>query len=61
MPVPFARIKESLDPTFGLDLAAFEAALQAGSLNGLPVPVLVTLNLEFRLEIGSSLFPTGLT
>ena len=49
-----ARIIQSLDTTYGLDDAALAAAKQwtfePGTLNGKPVPVSVTLSLEFRLH-----------
>lgn len=49
-----ARIKESLDAVHGLDANALDAAAQyefePGSLDDKPVPVLVTLRLEFRLH-----------
>ena len=48
-----ARITKSLDKDYGLDPAALEAAMQwtfkPGTLNGEPVPVVVVLNLAFRL------------
>jgi TonB family protein len=49
-----ARVTTSLDKTFGLDEQAVIAAKQwtfvAGKLDGLAVPVAVTLHLEFRLH-----------
>jgi TonB family protein len=49
-----SRIVKSLDPDFGLDREALAAANQwtftPGTLNGVAVPVLVTLALEFRLK-----------
>ena len=49
-----ARIARSLDQTHGLDDAALAAAKQwtfkPGTINGRPVPVVVTLALEFRLS-----------
>lgn len=48
------RVSKSLDNTFGLDQSAIEAARQwkfePGRFEGKPVPVLVTLILEFRLR-----------
>lgn len=48
------RVTRSLDNTFGLDQAAIDAARQwkfePGTLKGTPVPVLITLLLEFRLK-----------
>ena len=48
------RVTRSLDNTFGLDQAAIDAARQwkfePGTLKGKPVPVLITLLLEFRLK-----------
>ncbi len=49
-----ARVKTSLDDKLGLDEEAVAAAKRAtfepGRLNGFPVPVLVTIKLEFRLH-----------
>jgi TonB family protein len=51
-----ARVKTSLDKTFGLDEEALRAARQwtfepnSGTLNKQPVPVVVRLFLEFRLH-----------
>jgi TonB family protein len=49
-----ARVSQSLDKVFGLDNEALAAARQfrfeAGTLNGKPVPVAVTLYLTFRLR-----------
>jgi TonB family protein len=49
-----SRISRSLDPTFGLDRMAIEAASQwrfkPGLLNGQPASVLVTATMEFRLH-----------
>jgi TonB family protein len=49
-----ARVAQSLDTIFGLDEAALTAAKQwtfiAGTFNGVPVPVHVQLNLDFRLH-----------
>ena len=49
-----ARVTESLDKQYGLDQAGLDAAGQweftAGTFEGRPVPVLVTLKLEFRLH-----------
>lgn len=49
-----ARVTESLDTQYGLDQAGLDAAGQweftAGTFEGRPVPVLVTLKLEFRLH-----------
>jgi periplasmic protein TonB len=49
-----ARVSQSLDKVFGLDNEALAAARQfrfeAGTLNGKPVPVAVTLHLTFRLR-----------
>jgi protein TonB len=48
------RVTKSLDNTYGLDQAAIDAARQwkfkPGTLEGTPVPVLITLILEFRLK-----------
>jgi TonB family protein len=48
------RVAISLDPIDGLDANALDAAQQyrfvPGTLNGQPVPVLVTLSLSFRLH-----------
>jgi protein TonB len=48
------RVTKSLDRQFGLDAAAIQAARQwkfkPGTFEGKPVPVLVTLILEFRLN-----------
>lgn len=48
------RIARSLDRTHGLDEAALAAAkhwtFKPGTINGRPVPVIVTLALEFRLS-----------
>jgi protein TonB len=48
------RVVASLDPIDGLDANALDAAQQyrfvPGTLNGQPVPVLVTLSLSFRLH-----------
>jgi protein TonB len=49
-----ARVTTSLDKTFGLDEQAVMAAKQftfvPGKVDGLPVPVAVTLHLEFKLH-----------
>lgn len=49
-----ARILRSLDPTFGLDDEAIEAArkwrFKPGLLHGKPVPVVVTIELSFTLR-----------
>jgi TonB family protein len=51
-----ARLAESIDPIYGLDGAAVAAARRwtfvpgSGTLNGLPVPVIVRLKLEFRIH-----------
>ena len=49
-----ARITTSLDTVFGLDEQAIIAARQwrfePGKVDGVPVPVAVTVNLEFRLH-----------
>lgn len=49
-----ARVITSLDKAFGLDQQAVIAAKQwtfePGKLDGMPVPVAVTVNLEFRLH-----------
>jgi protein TonB len=48
------KILHSLDPTFGLDLEAITAArqwrFQPGTRRGSPVPVVVTIQLEFSLR-----------
>ena len=48
------RVVESLDQVYGLDEQAVAAVkewrFEAGTLNGEPVPVQVTLMLEFRLH-----------
>ncbi|MEZ5316556.1 MAG: energy transducer TonB [Vicinamibacterales bacterium] len=48
------RIQRSLDTVFGLDQQALEAALgwrfKPGTRGGDPVPVVVVLNMEFRLH-----------
>lgn len=48
------HIARSLDPTFGLDQEAVKAAEQwrftPGTKNGMPVPVLVTIELTFMLR-----------
>jgi TonB family protein len=47
------RIVRSLDPTFGLDHAALEAATQwrfaPGSKNGQPAPVMITIEMTFTV------------
>ena len=49
-----ARVITSLDKTFGLDQQAVNAAKQwtfvPGKLDGVPVPVAVTVKLEFKLH-----------
>jgi len=49
-----ARVTTSLDKTFGLDEQALIAAKQftfvPGKVDGLPVPIAVSLHLEFRLH-----------
>lgn len=49
-----ARIARSLDPVFGLDQAALIAAkkwrFRPGLVNGIPVPVVVTIELSFTLR-----------
>ncbi len=49
-----ARVKASLDAVHGLDASALDAAAQydfePGTLDDKPVPVLLTLRLEFRLH-----------
>src|SRR5262245_22207802 len=49
-----ARVTKSLDTQWGLDDKALEAVrswvFEPGTLNGQPVPVVVTLTLEFRLH-----------
>jgi TonB family protein len=49
-----ARVTTSLDKTFGLDEQALIAAKQftfvPGKVDGLPVPVAISLQLEFRLH-----------
>jgi len=49
-----ARVIKSLDKVFGLDDAAVAAAKQwtfePGKLGGVPVPVVVNLNLQFKLH-----------
>jgi protein TonB len=49
-----ARIRRSLDPTFGLDQQALAAAkkwrFKPGLLNGTPVPVIVSIELTFTLR-----------
>jgi TonB family protein len=49
-----ARVTKSLDKQSGLDESALEAArgwvFEPGRLNGQPVPVVVTLKLEFRIR-----------
>jgi TonB family protein len=49
-----ARIFQSVDKQYGLDDEALRAARQwiftPGTLNGVPVPVQVTIHLEFRLH-----------
>jgi periplasmic protein TonB len=48
------KILRSLDPTFGLDLEAIKAARQwrfrPGTRRGEPVPVLITIQLDFSLR-----------
>ena len=50
------RLKKSLDSAYGLDDAALAAAKQfefepnSGTLNGQPVPVVVTIQIEFKLH-----------
>jgi protein TonB len=48
------KILRSLDPTFGLDLEAIKAArqwrFQPGKWRGEPVPVLITIQLDFSLR-----------
>jgi periplasmic protein TonB len=48
------RIMRSLDPTFGLDLEAIKAARQwrfrPGTRRGEPVPVLITIQLDFSVR-----------
>lgn len=49
-----ARVVKSLDKEFGLDEEALRAArawtFEPGSLNGAPVPVVVVIQLEFRVK-----------
>jgi TonB family protein len=49
-----ARIMKSLDTVYGLDDEALTAALRwrfkPGTTDGKPVPVLVTITMEFRID-----------
>jgi protein TonB len=49
-----ARVTKSLDTQFGLDAMAVDAAkrwlFQSGQLYGQPVPVLMSIAVEFRLH-----------
>ena len=48
------RVVRSLDPLYGLDeqalLAASQSTFTPGTLDGKPVPVLVTMTFEFRMH-----------